>query len=199
MKNLYLLLFICIIFLVSCNNGNYARTDSKYVDGICPIHNTDCSKSAKEMDFTIEEFHDWKVTQEKAIELEDDMTDENGNIVDPDAEFIHIAPEESIPSESNDYESNSNSQEICKFCRPYNSKGWEIEDYEPAASVTGMSGRTNKRYVEMPGYKPCSSCQGTGDCRVASRCGYGDSNLCRQCNGERFEECDRCNGTGYQR
>jgi hypothetical protein len=69
MKNLNFLFFICILFLVSCNNGKYAGTDSKYVDGICKVHNTDCSKSAKEMDFTIEEFHDWKETQEKNIEL----------------------------------------------------------------------------------------------------------------------------------
>jgi hypothetical protein len=94
---------------------------------------------------------------------------------------------------SSSSKSNSNSQKVCSYCKPSNVKGWNITDYV-------NSKHTNFRYIKRPGYKPCSSCHGTANCRAYNSCANGsNSNICRQCNGNRFKKCDRCNGTGYQR
>jgi hypothetical protein len=53
-------------------------------ESICKIHNLDCNKSAKDLNMSIDEYHLWQEQELKAAQDEDDATDENGDIVDPE-------------------------------------------------------------------------------------------------------------------
>jgi hypothetical protein len=97
--------------------------------------------------------------------------------------------------------SNSKSSNICKYCEPENPKGWYISDFN-AVNWTYH----NSRYIKRPGYKTCSKCQGTGDCRVtAGTAGprqypmiCDEDGTCKSCHGDRFVECNKCHGTGIK-
>lgn len=84
----------------------------------------------------------------------------------------------------------------CSYCKPYDEKGWSIRDYDNIKRIY-----TNFRYVLRPGYKPCSTCQGTGNCKVTNMCSYSqerDGNyICYFCKGERFVLCENCKGSGF--
>jgi hypothetical protein len=86
----------------------------------------------------------------------------------------------------------------CNSCRPKNSKGWYIQDFNSNTRTY-----KNGRYILKPGYKSCESCQGTGNCKV--RCSRGktdcpgiceDDDTCSKCNGDRFVVCNSCKGKG---
>lgn len=96
-------------------------------------------------------------------------------------------------SNSNSTVSN-NSNNKCHYCKPSDSKGWYIRDYDDYKKIN-----TNGRYIKNIGHRPCSSCHGTGDCRAHNTCSSifnKESNVCLQCKGDRWKECDRCKGTG---
>jgi hypothetical protein len=100
---------------------------------------------------------------------------------------------------SSNTQSQSNSgSDVCQRCKPSNNKGWYISDFNP-------SNRTyeNFRYVLRPGYKMCTNCKGTGDCRVNCFRGKSDcpgvcsdNGTCLVCKGDRFVICRDCNGSG---
>ena len=89
----------------------------------------------------------------------------------------------------------SSSNKKCGMCQPSDSKGWYIKDYDDYKKIF-----INGRYVKNIGHKPCSSCNGTGNCRAYYRCSeYDKSYICNQCKGDRWQECDMCKGTGETR
>jgi hypothetical protein len=86
----------------------------------------------------------------------------------------------------------------CISCKPNNSKGWYIQDFNSSTRTY-----KNGRYILRPGYKTCESCQGTGNCRV--KCSRGktdcpgiceDDDTCSKCDGDRFVVCNSCKGKG---
>jgi hypothetical protein len=102
---------------------------------------------------------------------------------------------------SNSYSNNnqSNKGDVCRYCNPSNKDGWHITDYNASNKTY-----PNSRYIKRPGYKPCGTCQGTGDCRVTAGSNgpsaypmicEGDG-TCKKCNGDRFVKCSNCNGSG---
>lgn len=104
-------------------------------------------------------------------------------------------------SSASSYSKNNSSnqgEKICSSCKPTDSKGWYITDFNPVSR-----NYPNPRYILRPGYKKCSVCNGTGSC--LSKCKYGksdcpgiceDDGTCKRCHGDRFELCDRCKGSG---
>ena len=66
-------------------NGDIVSPEEiKEAKSICKIHNLNCNKLAKEVNMNLNEYHKWQEEQEKAAQDEDDATDENGDIVDPE-------------------------------------------------------------------------------------------------------------------
>jgi len=107
-----------------------------------------------------------------------------------------IIQAELSPSSSNSSNSSSsNLSHSCTFCKPHDSKGWYITDYNASSKIY-----TNARYLLRPGYKPCSTCHGTGNCKAYNTCSSSDERegnyTCRICHGDRFELCSRCKGKG---
>lgn len=104
----------------------------------------------------------------------------------------------SYSSSNTSSSSKSTNSSVCSYCKPKDSKGWYITDFNP-------SNRTypNGRYVIRPGHKPCDICQGTGDCRRSCSGGKRDcpgvcldDGTCKKCNGDRFLVCNYCKGSG---
>jgi len=96
--------------------------------------------------------------------------------------------------QAEELERDNNSNNKCTFCKPSDSKGWYIQDYDEYKKEY-----TNGRYVKNIGHKPCSLCYGTGNCKAYNGCGnYSnkESNSCTSCKGDRWQECYMCKGTG---
>jgi hypothetical protein len=91
--------------------------------------------------------------------------------------------------------SNSNSSSVCTYCKPYETKGHYIKDYD-SYNKTFQNGR----YILRPGYKPCSSCHGTGNCKAYNTCSSSQESsrnyTCQICSGDRFQLCSNCKGSG---
>ncbi len=94
--------------------------------------------------------------------------------------------------------SNSSNNSVCSMCKPYDSKGHYIQDFDPSTRTY-----KNGRYILRPGYKPCNTCKGTGTCFASCRRGKedcpgwcDDNGTCTICHGDRFELCSRCKGSG---
>ena len=96
---------------------------------------------------------------------------------------------------SNNSTSNSSNNQVCSYCKPYDTKGIYIHDYS-------VSNKTfiNGRFLLRPGYVRCSSCKGTGNCKAYNSCSSSQENnknyTCQICNGDRFTLCSKCKGTG---
>lgn len=92
----------------------------------------------------------------------------------------------------------NNANQICTYCKPNDSKGWHITDYDPTNKIW-----PNPRYIKRPGYIPCETCHGTGNCKAYSSCStrqeFDGNYTCQRCNGDRFQICKHCDGTGYTR
>ena len=91
--------------------------------------------------------------------------------------------------------SNRSSSQICSMCKPYDTKGHYIQDFDIYKRIY-----INGRYINKPGYKPCEICRGTGKCQYSNwndAPGICDENYtCLRCHGDRFEICQSCNGSG---
>jgi hypothetical protein len=98
-------------------------------------------------------------------------------------------------SKSSSSSSNSSNNSVCSMCKPYDAKGHYIRDYD-----SNNKRYLNGRYLLKPGYKLCSTCHGTGNCKAYSMCSSSqerDGNYtCQRCHGDRFELCSRCKGSG---
>jgi hypothetical protein len=98
-------------------------------------------------------------------------------------------------SKSSSSSSNSSNNSVCTMCKPYDAKGHYIRDYD-----SNNKRYLNGRYILKPGYKLCSTCHGTGNCKAYSMCSSSqerDGNYtCQRCHGDRFELCSRCKGSG---
>lgn len=126
-----IIILITIIFasfgFYSCGNNSVktkseGTTKQQQTVSICQIHNIDCNKEALSMDMNLDEYHQWLEIQRKAIEDEDNNTDANGDIVDPNQ------PTQNIQTNAH----------VCDWCsRDYNDKGFlahsgkvrEVDDY----------------------------------------------------------------------
>jgi hypothetical protein len=104
----------------------------------------------------------------------------------------------SYSSNSSSSSSNSSNNSVCSMCKPSNSKGHYIQDFDPSTRTY-----KNGRYFLKPGYKPCNTCKGTGTCFASCRRGKDDcpgwcddNGTCTICHGDRFELCSRCKGSG---
>ena len=85
-------IFIPLIFaslvITSCGN-NEAKIDTQQTNSpkedevVCQIHNKHCLKTAIEMCMSLDEYHKWQDEQLSSIKEEDEMTDANGDIIDP--------------------------------------------------------------------------------------------------------------------
>ena len=105
------------------------------------------------------------------------------------------------PSQSG---STSSGLEVCTYCKPNDSKGHWITDYNPYKKTN-----ENGRWVLRPGHKPCDQCYGTGNCKRRNMClpsvdsdwamGRNVDLTCNICLGERFQVCKWCDGSGYRR
>ena len=73
-----------------------------------------------------------------------------------------------VSSKSNNTVSN-NSRKKCGYCKPNDDKGWYIHDYDADKKIF-----INGRYIKNIGHKPCSSCNGTGNCRAYHHCSQYD-------------------------
>jgi hypothetical protein len=93
--------------------------------------------------------------------------------------------------------SNNNSSQVCIMCKPYDSKGHYINDFDIYKRIY-----INGRYIKKPGYKPCEICKGTGKCQYKNwndAPGICDENYtCLRCHGDRFEICKSCDGSGVR-
>jgi len=66
-------------------NGDIVGPEEiKQQKSICKIHHLNCNKLAMESNMSLNEYHKWQEEQKKAAQDEDDATDENGDIVDPE-------------------------------------------------------------------------------------------------------------------
>ena len=105
------------------------------------------------------------------------------------------------PSQSG---STSSGLEVCTYCKPNDSKGHWITDYNPYKKTN-----ENGRWVLRPGHRPCDQCYGTGNCKRRNMClpsvdsdwamGRNVDLTCNICLGERFQVCKWCDGSGYRR
>lgn len=84
---------VFIMFLTltifSCNSKSEKSNDTVLEnnsemtnpDPYCTEHDKDCEQLAKDLGMTIDEYHIWSEKVQSEIEMEDEMTDENGDIV----------------------------------------------------------------------------------------------------------------------
>jgi hypothetical protein len=91
--------------------------------------------------------------------------------------------------------SKSTNNQVCSYCKPYEAKGHYIHDYNVYKKTF-----ENGRFILRPGYKPCSSCHGTGNCKAYNSCSSSQENnlnyTCQICHGDRFVLCSNCKGSG---
>ena len=91
--------------------------------------------------------------------------------------------------------SKSSNNQVCSYCKPYDAKGHYIKDYDSYKKTF-----QNGRYILRPGYKPCTSCHGTGNCKAYNSCSSsqesGRNYTCQICHGDRFQLCSYCKGSG---
>jgi uncharacterized lipoprotein NlpE involved in copper resistance len=81
MKNTISTLILALLLFSGC--GNTAEQYTPQEEVICKIHYLNCNKLAKDENMSLDEYHKWQEEQEKAAQDEDNATNENGDIVDP--------------------------------------------------------------------------------------------------------------------
>jgi hypothetical protein len=142
----------------------------------------------------IYEYSDWEKELRKMQDLVTKCADnENRNRILASMKKVYAATE-SISASKGNLSNNSNVNSAprkCTYCKPSNSKGWYIYDYNYSRKEN-----TNGRYIKKVGHKPCSTCYGRGT--------YKDNDFhetiktCYICHGDRFVKCDKCKGEGYE-
>lgn len=94
-------------------------------------------------------------------------------------------------------DNSSNTRRECPRCHPNDPKGWIIKDYNVSTQTY-----SNERRILRPGYKPCGTCYGTGNCKAYNTCSSSQERdgdfTCQFCHGDRFEVCDYCKGSGIE-
>jgi hypothetical protein len=90
-----LILIFCVMQMFACDEASKVteedlqpsemNVESNENPDFCSEHNKECLKFAREFNWTLEEYHEWDKQQQEAIAAEDEMTNENGDIVDPNA------------------------------------------------------------------------------------------------------------------
>lgn len=157
-----LISIIIITFIVfSCNSKVDSSKDKDLdndsnISSDCNIHNKDCEQIAKDLGMTIEEYHIWDKNQQSEIEMEDEMTDENGDIIDPNS-------------------SNQNGPQKqwvnCKHC--HGTGYWKCTQCDGTGKLELQScdycGRDGCSKCDWTGNKKCYYCEGkgnNGDCTI---------------------------------
>ncbi len=178
----YILIIFIAFIILSCNSKSSnshdkvfnTQSETNSQNTFCNIHNKDCEQLAKDLGMTIEEYHIWDKNLQSEIEMEDEMTDENGDIV--------VDPNNSIPSENQNIKTYKQwvNCEHChgaglKLCYKCSGKG---EHFCSSCHGTGSKSSTTGPFT-------CVDCNGRG---VAS---------CRECYGKGTRgDCGYCNGRG---
>lgn len=105
MNTFQILIFSTLSLLVSCqqntrnpyadsiindtenseNSENSEKSENSENSDFCYEHNKECVKFARELNMTLNDYHQWDQKLQNAIEMEDEMTDANGDIVDPNS------------------------------------------------------------------------------------------------------------------
>jgi hypothetical protein len=79
--------------LTNCDSSSDTLNDLETSE-LCGLHNFNCDSMATSMGMSLDEYHEWQAQLEESIQQEDEMTDENGDIVDPNSrictEKIHL-------------------------------------------------------------------------------------------------------------
>lgn len=153
---------ILLTALIGCN-GKTASYDSEINDSVidsntfCNIHNNDCEKQAKDLDMTLDEYHIWSENYQKGIDAEDEMTNENVDIVDPNSSV----------------ESPTQKQWVnCKNCSG--------TGYQTCNGCMGEGRTSNCTYCYAEG---CSRCGWNGK-QICYHCkGTGNNGKCNECDG----------------
>jgi len=185
-------ILITIIFasfgFYSCGNNSVktkseGTTKQQQTVSICQIHDIDCNKEALGMDMNLDEYHQWLEIQLKAIEDEDNNTDANGDIVDPN-------------SNTSTYETIENQRQECNNCKGTGKCGKCCQSSKKPYYIG--DGRYNERPEINLGYVLCSSCYGRGHTqRSAKSGGWEPDNDCYTSNcQDGWVQCDECN-RGY--
>jgi hypothetical protein len=175
------LIYLSLLLLASCQGQKSKNTSSDTSAGnteiiedntFCTEHNKDCGKFAMEMNMNLDEYHNWFILYQNAIETEDEMTDANGDIVDPNASSIESSSRETQKQWVN-----------CKYCHGNGTVTCEKCGGSRTSSCTECFG--DGLATSMSGEYRCNLCHGSG------------IDKCNRCNGRGVEgNCRHCNGRG---
>ena len=132
---------------------------------------------ATSMGMSLDEYHEWQAQLEESIQQEDEMTDENGDIVDPNY------------NESNN--SNNSNQENVNQGQLVNCDKCHGSGTRTCYCCKGSRQRT------------CTECYGDGLANSSSGeytcnlCHGRGIQICDQCDGSGINgDCDKCRGRG---
>jgi DnaJ-class molecular chaperone len=179
MKCFLSFLFLAVI-LVSCDSSSDNMDNplnDHEITGICVDHNLNCDSMATSMGMSLEEFHQWQAKLGEAISHEDEMTDENGDIVDPN---YHESNGSYNPNEGNANQGqlincdkcHGSGTRMCSCCK--GSRQRKCTECHGDGIANAMSGEYT-----------CNNCHGTG------------IQTCDQCDGSGISgDCNRCQGRG---
>lgn len=142
----------------------------------CTEHNKDCGKFAMEMNMNLDEYHNWSVLYQNAIETEDEMTDANGDIVDPNASSIESSSRETQKQWVNCEYCHGNGTKECWVCKGAGNEKCKRCDGNGTLKYWRKDG--NGTYLET-----CDNCGGRGNNNCANCNGKGNDGNCRHCNG----------------
>jgi DnaJ-class molecular chaperone len=149
---------------------NQNKKESIQENSICSIHNKDCYKIAMDMGMNIVEYHKWQDEQQQAIQYEDENTDANGDIVNPNED--------------------NTSSEIQNNTTEENSVNEIQEQWVNCKKCHGTGVRTCEN-CGGKGQGECENCDGNGWIGATS-----GAFTCSACNGGGIKSCSKCNGKG---
>ena len=173
------LIYLSLLLLASCQGHNSknssletsgGNTEIEQDNAFCAEHNKDCGKFAKVMNMNLDEYHNWSVLYQNAIEKEDEMTDANGDIVDPNSTSNESSSSETQKQWVNCEYCHGKGRKICYDCNG-TGQGECI-----SCNGTGTAHASSGAYT-------CNQCNGRGIARCSSCYGHPDGGNCQSCNG----------------
>ena len=160
---------LLLMSLTNCDSSSDTLNDLETSE-LCGLHNFNCDSMATSMGMSLDEYHEWQAQLEESIQQEDEMTDENGDIVDPNS---------TICSECN------GTGKIIVGCPGLSTIAGHLDVCNNGYSRCGNNCRLgNNGWYYLKNGEVCNRCDQNGNEKCGICAGLGDSyyKYCNNCN-----------------
>lgn len=181
MKSLRVLFFLSVAIIFSLLTFNFftyldSSQDNQEEESssvLCLDHNFNCDSMATSMGMSLDEYHEWQAQLEESIQQEDEMTDENGDIVDPNSTICNKC---------------GGTGKIIIGCPGLNTGFGHFKACDNGYRRCGNNCRRgNDGWYYLKNGEICNRCDENGNEKCGICAGMGDSY---------YEYCENCNRTG---